>query len=113
MSTSPDERVVQWFERVKLASLELPTGWFGRPHGDLHQLTWSGSASRRIILELDEHLLLMATDPGPVSCDERSLTIPSFAQLVFAWEEFGNRRPHLQGFTTGALRFWAQGSQLP
>lgn len=102
-------QIQRWFGEVKLAGLELPSGWFGRPHGDLHELTWSATTTQKVLLELDGLLLLTVTEPALAEADSRRLVIPSFAQLVFDWQEFGNRRPHAEIFTIGSLRLWAQG----
>ena len=34
--------------------------------------------------------------------------IDKFDQLVFDWQEFSNKRPHVQVYNSGLLRFVAQ-----
>lgn len=101
--------VTTWFSIVRLASLELPSGWFGGPRRSLHQLTNAVAWHDRLILELDQQLLLVITAPSVPLQQGNELVIERFDQLVFDWQEFANRRPHSEAFTSGAIRFVGQG----
>jgi len=104
--------VVTWFGRVKLASLELPRGWFGRPYDNLHQLTWSSATQHKVLLELDRQLLLIITDPGSIKECDRELRIEGCAQVTLDWQEFGNLAAHVDDHGAGSVRLVGQGSVL-
>jgi hypothetical protein len=112
MTTSAIESITSWFERVLVASLELPNRWFGRPRGNLHRLTWAAERGDKLILELDGRLHLVITRPRDVADGELELTIGGFDRCTFDWEEYG-RHPvsHAETFTEGQLRF--VGQQVP
>ena len=101
--------VRRWFGEALLASLELPDGWFGGPRRTLHALTNAVEWGDRLILELDNQLVLVITTPTVRVTPENELVADQFAQLVFAWEEYANRRPHAEVYTAGSVRFVAQG----
>jgi hypothetical protein len=104
--------VIDWLARVKLASLELPLGWFGRPEDNLRQLTWSGATEHKLLLEFDGQLMLIITDPGSVEVLEWELRVEDSAQVTLDWQEYGNRRPHVDDHGPGTVRLVAQGSAL-
>jgi len=101
-----------WYARVRLASLELPGGWFGRPHDNLHQLTWTGATQHKVLLELDRQLLLILTDPDAVEESELEFRVVGCAQVTLDWQEFGNLKPHLEGHGPGTARFVAQAAAM-
>ncbi|MFG1811887.1 hypothetical protein [Streptomyces sp. NPDC049040] len=98
------EAVTGWFAANGVAGLRLPRGWFGRPYDNAHRLTWSAARSGKVILELDDQLLLVLTSPGRPQHDAGNLTLP-FAQLTFDWEGYGDRTPHAEHHEAGALSF--------
>jgi hypothetical protein len=105
-------QVIAWFAVVKLAGLELPDGWFGRPYGDLYQLTSARlDDTDRLVIELERQLQLSFANPRRVETTPEHLLIGDFETLDFDWREFGNLRPHSTSYTNGAVRFWAQGAQ--
>jgi hypothetical protein len=104
------DAVIKWFARVKLASLEMPKGWFGRPYDNLHQLTWWGATDHKLLLELDRQLLLVITDPSAVEVTDSELRINECAQVVLDWQEYGNLRPHADNHGPGSVRLVAQGA---
>ena len=101
-----------WFAQVKLASLEMPRGWFGRPYDNLHQLTWSVARDHKVLLELDRQLLLVITDPAGVEATDTELRIERCAQVTLDWQEYGNLKPHVDDHGSGSVRFVAQGAAL-
>jgi len=106
-------QVSEWFAAVKLAGLELPDGWFGRPYGDLYRLTSARlEDADRLVIELEKQLQLGFVNPRRVEATLEHLLIGDFETLEFEWREFGNLRPHSTSYTNGAVRFWAQGAQL-
>ncbi|MFJ1936841.1 hypothetical protein ACIOGZ_29805 [Kitasatospora sp. NPDC088160] len=105
--TAPDETldaITAWFANVEYAGLILPSGWFGRPFDNQHQLTWAHVRHGKLLLELDERLLLVLTAPGAPSIDGQNLIV-TFAQLVFDWQGYGDLQPHAEAFRTGELQF--------
>jgi hypothetical protein len=107
------EAVGEWFATAKLAGLELPNGWFGRPYGNLHQLTWAQARGDKLLLELDGQLHLLVTKPSIVETDRACLRIGYFEQAVFDWQEYGGvRTPHADIFDGGWITFHAQGGGL-
>jgi hypothetical protein len=95
--------VVSWMERVGAAGLILPSGWFGRPFDNAHQLTWAERRGNRVLLEFDSQLMLVMTNPTLVEASEDQLVI-SADQTVFDWQEYGSRVPHVETFGSGEVK---------
>jgi hypothetical protein len=61
IATSPDEvadSVRRFFAEHEVASLQLPTGWFGRPYDNFHQLTRASAEGGLVEICLDEVQIL-------------------------------------------------------
>jgi hypothetical protein len=101
------EVVREWFDRVKLASLDLPSGSLGAGR-NLHQLTDVIVTTSKLILVLDHQLVLLFTEPSEPVSGSDELVFSRFTQLVFDWQEYGNMTPHAEVFREGAVRFRAQ-----
>jgi hypothetical protein len=97
-----------WFEQVKLASLELPKGWFGRPHDNLHQLTWSAATTHKLLLEFDHQILLIITDPDSVEVTDTEVQVRDCAQVSLDWQEYGNLKARLDDHGSGTVSLVAQ-----
>jgi hypothetical protein len=95
----------RWFEEKKVASLELPRGFFGQPLGNLHELTWSAARDHKLLLELDRQLLLILTDPQGANASDVELVIDGSAQVSLDWQEYVNMTPHLDDLGSGSVRF--------
>jgi hypothetical protein len=53
-----------FFAEHAVASLRLPSGWFGRPHDNLHQLTEASTEDGVVLVRLDDkQLLTLKADP--------------------------------------------------
>jgi hypothetical protein len=100
------EQITKWFANVRHAGLILPNGWFGRPHDNQHQLTWAHARRYKLLLELDEQLLLVLTTPGPPIINAEGITM-GFDQLVFDWQGYGDLQPHVDVFSAGQLQLVA------
>ncbi len=102
--------VSAWFDKAGTASMELPTGWFGRPHDNMHRLTWSAVRDDKVLLELDGQLHLVLADVEIVA-DTAPLLALQCSQLVFDWRESGSsRRRHAEIRTAGGVvKFHASG----
>jgi hypothetical protein len=64
-----------FFSRSGGASLKLPSGWFGRPHDNFHELTSATVVDSTLIIVLDERW----------SCASTALSAPTLMAGCFAW----------------------------
>lgn len=95
-----------WFERNPIPSLALPDGWFGGRYGEgAHRLTYLEQRPRKLLIELDEQLLLSFTEVPAVSSSGEELVLSEFQQLVFDWQEYVNLTPHADRYSRGEVRF--------
>ena len=76
----------------------------------LHQLTFVVARPKRLLIELDDQLLLSFA--GPVKIEKTrtnyaladgtpTLVIEGFTQLVVDFTEYGNERPHVSSYPSG------------
>lgn len=117
MSTSEvADAVRQFFSRVSLAHLALPLGSYGRPRDNLYRLTFLVDRPRRLILELDDQILVsIAGDPHATLRAESNgrevLVIDGYSQVLFAALLYASDRPtEPLVFSSGELRFESQPS---
>jgi hypothetical protein len=107
-----------FFERARFAGLLLPDGWFGgRPMDTLLRLTLLAIRPKRLILELDDQLLLSFIGPDILveeSTSELAMTggtamlvIAGFRHCTFEWLGYGSDAPHLQSYHGGRVCFVA------
>lgn len=99
------ELIDNWFAIKKGAGLILPDGWFGRPHDNVHSLTYIEIRPHKLLLELDNQLLLIFTDVGSVYLEENELCFKDFSQLVFDWQEYGSMLSHATVYKNGIVKF--------
>jgi hypothetical protein len=91
--------IADWMAQVGAAGLVLPNGWFGRPYDELHRLTWLEPRANRVLLELDDRLLLILTNVSHVEVGKDRLTIGA-AQVVLDWQEYGSQLSHVETFAS-------------
>lgn len=104
---SAEQAIRTWFDRVGAAALELPDGWFGgRPYDGLHELTFLATRPRKLLVELDERLLLVFTELPVV--EERELDhaleleLSGFRALTFDYQSYdGAEAPHATRYPNG------------
>lgn len=108
MSDQILEALRVWYGRVRLAGVVLPEGLLGSP-GDLLRLSRAEVWGSRLLVELDERVLLSITRPSEYEELAGKFIIRGFAQLVVDRETIGTLRPRAQVFRDGALEFWGQG----
>ena len=101
------KEITKWFQRTGGGGLILPDGWFGRPYDNIHQLTFIEIRSCKIIIELDEQLHLLLTEPKSITCTNGEIILGGFRQCVFDWQEYGSNVSHCSSFTSGELKFVA------
>lgn len=102
------EQLESWFGRAMLAGLELPGGWLGRPHDNLHQLTWSATLSHKVLFELDHQILVVLTDPGRLEITPAEFRFIECVQVTIDWQEYGNMRAHSENRGRGTVILHAQ-----
>ncbi|MCB9140138.1 MAG: hypothetical protein H6642_17495 [Caldilineaceae bacterium] len=95
---------MQWFDTVKAGGLVLPDGWFGRPYDNLHRLSFIQKRPHKLLLELDQQLLLVFTALNRVEIENSELILTNFSQCVFDWQEYGNLKPHVAVYQTGTIK---------
>ncbi len=103
--------VAAWFEDHSVAGLVLPSGWFGRPHDNAHELTWSTALADRLLLELDGQQLLILTGPVEVVSRADELVVSCGADIIFAWREYGDGGSHVEHFNNGEVHFVSKGEE--
>jgi hypothetical protein len=88
--------------------MEMPEGWFGRPHDNCHELTWSVVRDGKLFLELDGRLHFIMIDPAIVESGKHELSI-SMSLLTFDWRGYGpDGRRHTRFYSKGGVvRFHA------
>ena len=59
------EAIDTFFAEHEVASLRLPSGWFGRPHDNMHQLSEVAIVGDYVLVTLDEKQVL-TLDAGRV-----------------------------------------------
>ena len=109
----PDESsaddVRMFFAFAGGADLLLPDGWFGgRPMENFHQLTFVTARPKRLVIELDDHLLLSFSGTpevkraiSPLGTD-KAIVIRGFRQCVLEYLEYGgDEAPHVRSYDGG------------
>jgi hypothetical protein len=99
--------VADFFGQVGGASLRLPSGWFGRPHDNQHELTSIEVDGETLVIFLEDHQVLRLTDPRVIEVEGRSLRIASFAAATWEWTEYGSGQRHREEFNSGTIDFLA------
>ena len=94
-----------FFAAHEVASLRLPSGWFGRPHDNMHQLSRVEKDGDRVLVTLDERQVL-TIDAMRVSLDGRILRI-EVRSGRWDWVEYGGSREHSGHVGTGDVEFHA------
>jgi hypothetical protein len=106
--------VKRWFGRNGGGTLQLPDGWFGRPWDNVHMLTWVALRPERLLVEVDEQLMLTfggavkvtegVDDPGGAS-PVAWLNFEGYSQFVFDRMDYGGDTWHAQAGHGDRVRF--------
>jgi hypothetical protein len=109
--------VESFFQQVKFAGLLLPDGWYGgRPMENRHRLTFVAQRPKRLLIELDDRILLsFSGDPTvQVTKTEHAMTdgtptlvVSGFRQAVVDYLEYVNDSLHVRPYAAGAVSFVA------
>jgi hypothetical protein len=110
MSLKGHEQIVttisNWFGEARFGGLILPDGWFGRPHDNLHSLTFVMARPAKVLLELDDQQLLVFTDLAIARVENSEIILEQFAQCVFDWQDYGSViDSHVSVYKEGQVRF--------
>ena len=96
--------VLDWYAVAEVASLQLPSGWFGRPFDSRHRLTASFVAADRLVLVLDDRVLLCLAHPTTVQAVPESLRISGFPYGTLDHDDYGSGGgSHVQAFREGEV----------
>ena len=108
-----EEAVRGFFAEASVAGLLLPDGWFGgRPMENHHRLTFVASRPKRLLIELDENVLLSfsgaptverASSAHAAADGTRTLVISGYRQCVLDFLEYVNETPHTASYTEGSV----------
>jgi hypothetical protein len=95
-----------WLEATGAVGLVLPDGWFGRPYDNQHRVTRIEARGPRVVLALDDRLVLTFT--GGLACapDGSELSVAA-SQVVFDWIEHGSDTPRADVYVDGTVRLVA------
>ena len=63
------------------------------------------SRPHKLLVEFDEQLLLIVTEPFVRSADEAAVEL-GFASLTFDWQGYGDLEPHVSTYSSGLLGIW-------
>ena len=94
-----------YFLEHEVASLRLPSGWFGRPHDNWHRLAEVGSIDGELVVRLDE-VQVLTVEPVRVSSEDRVLRVEIRAGR-WTWTEYGGDREHVELLGPGNVEFHA------
>jgi hypothetical protein len=99
------DAVVAFFAEHGGASLRLPSGWFGRPYDNQHQLTEARSHGEAVVIRLD-HRQVLTLDVKGTSSEERVLLVASRGGH-WHWTECGTDNEHSEVLGPGTVEFHA------
>jgi hypothetical protein len=106
MSSIHERKIRDWFAQ-RGAGLILPSGWFGRPHDNVHTLTKIDASNEVLTIVLDERLRLDFVLLQDVEQIGSELLLSGFSRLTFKWQEYGSSETYCEEFTSGIVRFSA------
>ena len=106
--SAPDaivDAIASFFSDHEVASLKLPSGWFGRPHDNWHQLSEVSTDGQRVRIRVDQtqHLDL---DASGVAVDGRTLRVV-IRGGAWEWTEYGGSERHCESLDKGEVEFHA------
>jgi len=75
----------KWQNSNPVFGIILPTGWFGRPYDNHHEITWMTDRKYKLLIEVDEQLLFILTKTiqFEIIGDNNDLVIKNFNRLTF------------------------------
>lgn len=97
--------VIAFFAEHEVASLRLPSGWFGRPHDNWHQLTEAATEGGAVLIRLDDQQVLTLKAEA-TSSEDRVLRV-TIRGGRWDWTEYGGTRKHSEVLGRGVVEFHA------
>ncbi len=112
--TWPDPSVVAdavraFFSEHEVASLRLPSGWFGRPYDNQHRLTEAGTELDRLVIRLDGSQVL-TLDVEQASRETHTMRL-AIRSGLWAWTEYGGDLEHAEVLGRGVVEFHAPSAE--
>lgn len=101
------DTVRDFFATMGYAGLILPSGWFGRPFDNLHQLTRSEASEQSLLIELDNQLVLTFSGELWATPTDEGLRLGGFTSLAWDWTEIGSTASHHEQFMSGEVHLVA------
>ncbi|WP_104108421.1 hypothetical protein [Nocardioides sp. 616] len=97
--------VEEFFAQHEVATLRLPSGWFGRPYDNWHKLTGTQADGEDVQVRLDDKQELTLDAEG-VSSEERILRVV-IRRGNWRWTEYGADVEHTEVLGPGVVEFHA------
>ncbi|MEQ4210153.1 hypothetical protein [Actinopolymorpha sp. B9G3] len=94
-----------FFAEHEVASLRLPSGWFGRPYDNRHQLTETATEGSDMLVRLDDRQVLTLAAEG-MSPEGRILRV-TIRGGRWHWTEYGGDIEHDEVLGPGVVAFHA------
>ncbi len=103
------EKIEKWKVENPTFGLILPSGWFGRPFDNNHNITWTADRKFKILIEVDQQLLFILTKSKQfeIKNDGNDLVFKNFYRLTFDSLGYGDLTAHTEYFDTGELKLVA------
>jgi hypothetical protein len=98
------DAIEAFFAEHEVASLRLPSSWFGRPHDKWHQLTEAATVGDELQVRLDDKQVLRL-DAEDASIEERVLRV-FIRGGRWHWTEYGGDTDHSEVLAVGAVEFY-------
>jgi hypothetical protein len=98
--------IQDWSDKNKGFGLELPNGWFGRPYDNIHQITWIEDRKFKLLVEIDEQLLLIFTKTKQFEVSEidNNLILKNYLRFTFDRLGYGDLTSKLEAFENGEVK---------
>lgn len=94
-----------FFSAHEVASLRLPSGWFGRPYDNQHRLTEARTAGVGVVIRLDERQILTLDAEG--TSGEAGVLRVAIRGGRWDWTEYGGDAQHSEVLGSGFVEFHA------
>lgn len=103
-----EQKIANWFKKTWGGGLVLPSGWFGRPYDNTHQLVSVTETPNGLVVVLDDgHLTLNFRGVPRVEATKSELIFRSFDRLAFEWKEYDTMKPHSEEHRGGEVKIVA------
>jgi hypothetical protein len=74
----------------------------GRPGDNLYRLTFVAERPHKLLIELDEQILLALTEPTLTAASDVQVRL-DFQQMTLDWQGYGDLTPHASTWSAGHL----------